>query len=541
MALKREDTIGAFGLRIRTEGDIRPHLTTRMLQVQVIKCIDLITKDRNGYAEPCVTLWFDKDTTNKYVQRKRKKERERERERERRRCCCFLSLYSFIFFIFFISFFPSFFRYKSPAQRGTLSPRWEFERWTVRLPQSASVLWIRVEDLSAFRNKRKIMGMASVELAKGGFEGTPVTMAIALLDKRLKAKKNRGYVELGMAVKQCPLPPPPPAGKQTAQATDLLFRSLLMSDLATAKELLATPLAGDASYNSPCAHPRYKGAKGLPPLFVALSHPEPVGRLAVVHRLLEKGASPVLRIEQTLNAKLDQMTPLYYAATMGLPAECLALLTAAGGNSDPDHPSHCLLDMTSPLMAAVFHDHFKTMHALLSRGASVRHVNETSCTPLLFAARLNRSQEFLEALVEAGAEVNHQTTGGSTALFEYARHGNVRAVEYLLSMRAVNMPVSSGMTPLFAALAKGHVSVAMALVPSTHRDNLLEAFVVHTSPSGLVGRLNALGLATLLLKKGLVRTLVEHGASTDGKITIGSNSKPVSAVIEGLGFGEYLH
>src|SRR3989338_4322033 len=99
MALKREDTIGAFGLRIRTEGDIRPHLTTRMLQVQVIKCIDLITKDRNGYAEPCVTLWFDKDTTNKYVQRKRKKEKEREKK---------MLLFSFFIFIHFFHFFHFF-------------------------------------------------------------------------------------------------------------------------------------------------------------------------------------------------------------------------------------------------------------------------------------------------------------------------------------------------------------------------------------------------------------------------------------------------
>ena len=480
-------------------------LCPSLLQVQILGGIGLVGSNKSGLSDVYVSLWLDKERKIKY---------------------------------------------KTSVVRGTTAPSWDFERWTVRLPASASTLFLRVKNTEPSSKRHEVLGIASLDLTKGGFNETPSLIALAISSgdskrggdhKKSRGKKHMAYLKLNISLKNSPPVTPFACTKASASATELLFRALLQKDLSAAFDFLKSPPASEANYNCACFSLRFRGARGLTPLLIALTHPEPAPRLQLVQQLLEKGASPLHRVEQTAIARIDQLTPLYYAATCGLPAECVLLLESASGQRDPDHAAHCLLDGSTPLMGSIVSEHLKTMRTLLEKGASANKANETGVTALIMAAHHNRGLEFLEALVGQGrADVNARTIEHATALYEYARHGNSRAVEYLLGKGAVNVAHKCGMTPLLAALARGHTACATLLIPSCARDGLLDASLHHTSGSGLIARLNALSLATLLLKKGIIRVLIQHGASVDGNIVLGAHSKPTTAVIEGLGFGEYL-
>lgn len=391
--------------------------------------------------------------------------------------------------------------------------------------------------------KNDLMGMASLDLNKGGFNETPVRIAVELKDKKTK-KKNLGFLKLIIAIKTGP-PPLQSSHKFSQSATEVLFRCLIQKNYKDLHEFFKSPMSSEANYNCVCAAKRLRGTEGMTPLMMALSHEDPALRLQTVHLLLEKGATVAYRVEGTSSPRLDQLTPVYYAASLGLPAEIGALLAASSELSSPDHPTHCLLDGMSPLMGAIYWNHPKTMAFLLSKGASPNHRNETGVTPIMLVAHHNRGMDFIESLVAAGADINARSQNGSTPLYEFARVGNLKAVEFLLAQGATNFAHSSGLTPLLAALTKGHTAVAQALIPSTARDKLLDVFVHHTNAQGTV-KVNALALAALLLKKALVRVLIENGASVEGSMFIRSHdaarqtTKTIGTILEGLGFGEYL-
>src|SRR3989338_8608146 len=98
---EKQAEIGAFGLPIRCGLEERRVLSTRVLQVQVVGAMGLPSKEKDGTSSPYVTLWLDKNTSQKY---------------------------------------------KTAIQRSTSTPSWDFERWTIRLPNNTSLLWIRVKD-----------------------------------------------------------------------------------------------------------------------------------------------------------------------------------------------------------------------------------------------------------------------------------------------------------------------------------------------------------------------------------------------------------
>ena len=71
----------------------------------------------------------------------------------------------------------------------------------------------------------------------------------------------------------------------------------------------------------------------------------------------------------------------------------------------------------------------EAMKALLAAGAEVNHASNTGKTALYWAA-LEGHVEAIQALVTAGADVNHVNNAGNAPLYWAAQKGHVEAIQW---------------------------------------------------------------------------------------------------------------
>jgi cytohesin len=91
----------------------------------------------------------------------------------------------------------------------------------------------------------------------------------------------------------------------------------------------------------------------------------------------------------------------------------------------------------TPLHFAAQSQDENTIRALLAAGADVdARDDETSGTPLIFAADCGIDEGCIKALLEVGADVNARDRGGQTALHLAAYMGNAAGVKALLEAGA---------------------------------------------------------------------------------------------------------
>ena len=128
--------------------------------------------------------------------------------------------------------------------------------------------------------------------------------------------------------------------------------------------------------------------------------------------------------------------------------------------------------------------------------------DEDGWTGLHWASRNNNSQ-VLTVLVKAGADVNHTTHTGATALYLAVLYGNKEAAMLLLQCKGCNVNISSndGTTPLMLACRFNHPALAEALLQAG----------ASTSPRSAQGD-DCLSLTTRNGHQEIVKILVNAGA-----------------------------
>ena len=210
---------------------------------------------------------------------------------------------------------------------------------------------------------------------------------------------------------------------------------------------------------------------GATPLWLAADN----GSAAMVERLLAAGADPDI-------ALLGGETPLMTASRTGNPA-AVRQLAARGADVNAKERSRG----QTALMWAVAQGHHDIIDVLLAHGADMSarsrirprmmHADATNgsqydqgvvwnrggYTPLLFAAR-HGDVEAARRLVGAGADIDDAAPTGASALVVAAHGGHADFARFALGAGADPNDIGAGYTPLHAAILRGDLEMATALL-----------------------------------------------------------------------------
>jgi len=236
------------------------------------------------------------------------------------------------------------------------------------------------------------------------------------------------------------------------------------------------PEHGGAKFSSPPPEEHSLGGKVTAKLFNAAA----CGDVQTVRRLLDRGLAA-----NTTN--YDQRTALHVAASEGMLEVVELLLSYQADPNATDRWGHSVLDESlengsSETIAALRRAGASTPSSsvegsamqLLESGSmgqvmlsskSFAEHEETQEAMLVCCAAAAGSIVILEALHNAGKDLNKPDYDGRTALHVSAAHGHLEVVGWLLDMHAnPNVSDRFGLTPLVQAMRVGHTDVADLLV-----------------------------------------------------------------------------
>ncbi|GIY29024.1 uncharacterized protein CDAR_557801 [Caerostris darwini] len=149
------------------------------------------------------------------------------------------------------------------------------------------------------------------------------------------------------------------------------------------------------------------------------------------------------------------LTPLHLAAGRGHTGVTEALLSHAANAAEKDRDGH------SPVRHAVLNGRETCARILLEKGENVT----SSDLDLLLVSIRTCSLEFINYLLDGGANVNGVSDRGSSPMHEAARRGDVEIVESLITKGAkINVERFDGITPLHHAIIHGHTPVVDLLL-----------------------------------------------------------------------------
>ena len=174
------------------------------------------------------------------------------------------------------------------------------------------------------------------------------------------------------------------------------------------------------------------------------------GHEAVADVLLRAGA----------DANLPNNTgksPLHLAAAKGH-VEIIRQLLAGGAQVDAgDKPNN-----NTPLLYAAQHDHAAAAEALISLGADVNHVSRKGLSALALAVL--KSKAIVEVLIRHGADVNITFGPDLTPLHGATQKRNLEVVELLLKAGAdIDARARNGKSSLDMARDRGHEDIVRLL------------------------------------------------------------------------------
>uniref|UniRef100_A0A8C2S9N8 K Homology domain-containing protein n=1 Tax=Capra hircus TaxID=9925 RepID=A0A8C2S9N8_CAPHI len=250
------------------------------------------------------------------------------------------------------------------------------------------------------------------------------------------------------------------------------------------------------------------------------------GYVDVVKVLLESGAS----IE---DHNENGHTPLMEAGSAGhVEVARLLLENGAGINTHSNEFKESALTLAcykvnmpadsfeSPLTLAACGGHVELAALLIERGASLEEVNDEGYTPLMEAAR--EGHEEMVALLlgqgcvsntTAGANVHATTATGDTALTYACENGHTDVADVLLQAGAdLEHESEGGRTPLMKAARAGHVCTVQFLISKGANVNRTTANNDHT----------VLSLACAGGHLAVVELLLAHGADPTHRLKDGS-------------------
>lgn len=176
-------------------------------------------------------------------------------------------------------------------------------------------------------------------------------------------------------------------------------------------------------------------------------------RLDALRALLKRGADPTL-----LNAR--DSAPMHLAVICNSP-ECIGVMCAAGCDVDIRNEK----GTTAPMLACKS-GNVECAKLLLSYGARVRAADKQRKTPLHYVlSNLRRSQSMLEALLDAGADLNSVTCEPALITAASVTVDNSVIIKYLIERGArVNQRRKHCKTALCSAIFRGHPSNIPALI-----------------------------------------------------------------------------
>ena len=242
------------------------------------------------------------------------------------------------------------------------------------------------------------------------------------------------------------------------------------------------------------------------------------------------------------------VTPLWLASTHGTDDDAALVTTLLRAGADPD-AAH--MSGESPLMAAARTGRLQAVSALLAHGADVNATETAHDQTALMWAAANRHAGVVQALIEAGAQVQARSRvrrrkvylptrgasyrlsfeehvergdieereqGGFTPLLFVAQQGDVASARLLLAAGAnVNDVAPIGWSALVVAAFKNQVEVARVLVDEG------------AEPDAAGAGFTALHAAVLRGNLELVEALVAHGANPNVLITKATGARRQSA------------
>ncbi|GMH36500.1 hypothetical protein BSKO_04368 [Bryopsis sp. KO-2023] len=174
-------------------------------------------------------------------------------------------------------------------------------------------------------------------------------------------------------------------------------------------------------------------------------------------------AHPIKNARAMLQKKAEKSAEdLFQAAKRGDLVETRAIIECCPELVDSKEE-----DGTTPLIAAVLEDNLSIVIALIDAGADV-DAETTGGFSALFAAAQFGFLPIVHKLIRSGADVERQTFEGATPLHIAAQKGHLKVVKALLKAGIVGAEIEAfsdnGSTPLLTAAQGGSLEVVKALL-----------------------------------------------------------------------------
>jgi ankyrin repeat protein len=142
----------------------------------------------------------------------------------------------------------------------------------------------------------------------------------------------------------------------------------------------------------------------------------------------------------------------------------IAVTLVESGSIDANMEIEVRSGTSTPLVIAIGSGHLPVVDALLQAGADVDKAGSHGITPLIKASGQGHLP-VVQALLQGGAVVDKAMDDGATPLFIASSQGHLPAVLALLQAGAdVDKARDDGITPLYWASGSGHLPIVQALV-----------------------------------------------------------------------------
>ena len=186
-----------------------------------------------------------------------------------------------------------------------------------------------------------------------------------------------------------------------------------------------------------------------------------------VKRLIDEGAD-------VNSVNKYGVTPVMFAAERGCVC-CLNILIAAGADIDKVERPFPLVGKPA-LISAAKTGNWECVEALINAGADVNIALENRFTPLMHATYMGHVK-YVELLIAAGADVNITNTYGNTSISQIPRHTyKAEIVEMLIKAGAdVNAPDLYGKPQILSAARKGTWSHLKFVIESGANVNAVDS------------------------------------------------------------------